>query len=231
MSIVQTISSIKSWSMDDRPREKLIEKGPKSLSNAELVAILLGSGTKNESAVDLAKKILNYAQNNLLVLGKLGVDDLMQFKGIGQAKAVTLCSTFELVRRRKAVIEERVKISSAVDVFNELFPFISDLNHEEFWVLFLNRANVIVKKERISSGGITGTVVDQKIILKKALLNLASSIIVVHNHPSGNLNPSIQDKKVTQKMKLACELLEINLLDHIIIAGNSYYSFADELEL
>tara|TARA_Y100001934_G_C12304175_1_gene751532 strand:- start:512 stop:1165 length:654 start_codon:yes stop_codon:yes gene_type:complete len=217
--------------MDDRPREKLIEKGPKSLSNAELVAILLGSGTKNESAVDLAKKILNYAQNNLLVLGKLGVDDLMQFKGIGQAKAVTLCSTFELVRRRKAVIEERVKISSAVDVFNELFPFISDLNHEEFWVLFLNRANVIVKKERISSGGITGTVVDQKIILKKALLNLASSIILVHNHPSGNLNPSIQDKKVTQKMKLACELLEINLLDHIIIAGNSYYSFADELEL
>ncbi len=228
---MQTISSIKSWSMDDRPREKLIEKGPKSLSNAELVAILLGSGTKNESAVDLAKKILNYAQNNLLVLGKLGVDDLMQFKGIGQAKAVTLCSTFELVRRRKAVIEERVKISSAVDVFNELFPFISDLNHEEFWVLFLNRANVIVKKERISSGGITGTVVDQKIILKKALLNLASSIILVHNHPSGNLNPSIQDKKVTQKMKLACELLEINLLDHIIIAGNSYYSFADELEL
>ena len=217
--------------MDDRPREKLIEKGPKSLSNAELVAILLGSGTKNESAVDLAEKILNYAQNNLLVLGKLGVDDLMQFKGIGQAKAVTLCSTFELVRRRKAVIEERVKISSAVDVFNELFPFISDLNHEEFWVLFLNRANVIVKKERISSGGITGTVVDQKIILKKALLNLASSIILVHNHPSGNLNPSIQDKKVTQKMKLACELLEINLLDHIIIAGNSYYSFADELEL
>ena len=217
--------------MDDRPREKLIEKGPKSLSNAELVAILLGSGTKNESAVDLAKKILNYAQNNLLVLGKLGVDDLMQFKGIGQAKAVTLCSTFELVRRRKAVVEERVKISSAVDVFNELFPFISDLNHEEFWVLFLNRANVIVKKERISSGGITGTVVDQKIILKKALLNLASSIILVHNHPSGNLNPSIQDKKVTQKIKLACELLEINLLDHIIIAGNSYYSFADELEL
>ena len=223
--------SIKDWSADDRPREKLIEKGSKSLSDSELLGILLGSGSRNESAVGLAKRILNYAQNNLTELGRLGVDDLMQFKGVGEAKAVTLCSAFELARRRKSEVIERIKITSATDVFNEISPFLADLNHEEFWVFYLNRANMVLRKEKISSGGIAGTVVDNKIILKKALLNLASSIILVHNHPSGNLNPSIQDKKVTRKMKLACELLEINLLDHLIIAGNSYYSFADELEL
>ena len=228
---MQNQSSIKSWSLDDRPREKLIEKGAQTLSNAELLAILLGSGSREESAVDLAKRILKYALNNLTDLGRLGIEDLIQFKGIGEAKAVTLCSAFEIARRRKAEVIEKVKISSAQDVYNELSPFVSDLNHEEFWVLYLNRANIILRKNRISSGGVSGTVVDQKIILKKALLYLASSIVLVHNHPSGNLNPSIQDKKVTKKMKLACELLEINLLDHLIIAGNSYYSFADELEL
>lgn len=228
---MQNQSSIKSWSLDDRPREKLIEKGAQTLSNAELLAILLGSGSREESAVDLAKRILKYAQNNLTDLGRLGIEDLIQFKGIGEAKAVTLCSAFEIARRRKAEVIEKVKISSAQDVYNELSPFVSDLNHEEFWVLYLNRANVVLRKEKISSGGVSGTVVDNKIILKKALLNLASSIVLVHNHPSGNLKPSQQDKKVTQKMKSACELLEINLLDHLIIAGNSYYSFADELEL
>jgi DNA repair protein RadC len=179
----------------------------------------------------LAKRILIYAQNNLTHLGKLDVDELMQFKGVGEAKAVTLCSCFELARRRKNEVLKRVEISSAKNVFDEMTTFVSDLNHEEFWVLYLNRANVVIRKHRISSGGVSGTVVDQKIILKKALLNLASSIILVHNHPSGNLKPSVQDKNVTKKMKLACELLEINLLDHLIIAGNSYYSFADELEL
>ena len=225
------MSSIKSWALDDRPREKLIEKGSKSLSDAELLAILLGSGSRSESAVGLAKRILNYAQNNLTELGRLGAEDLMQFKGVGEAKAVILCSAFELARRRKSEVVERAKITSAMDVYNQIAPLVSDLNHEEFWVFYLNRANVVLRKEKISSGGVTGTVVDNKIILKKALLNLASSIILVHNHPSGNLNPSIQDKKVTKKMKLACELLEINLLDHLIIAGNSYYSFADEMEL
>ena len=228
---MQLVNSIKNWSSDDRPREKLIEKGELSLSDAELLAILLGSGSRNESALDLAKRILSYAQNNLIELSRLSVDDFMQFKGIGEAKAVTLCSSFELARRRKNKTLDRIKITSADDVFNEIAPFISDLNHEEFWVLYLNRSNIVLKKCRMSSGGISGTVVDQKIILKKALLCLASSIILIHNHPSGNSNPSIQDKKVTKKMKLACELLEINLLDHIIIAGNSYYSFADELEL
>tara|TARA_B100001778_G_C18563491_1_gene618905 strand:+ start:295 stop:981 length:687 start_codon:yes stop_codon:yes gene_type:complete len=228
---VEIMSSIKSWALDDRPREKLIEKGSKSLSDAELLAILLGSGSRSESAVGLAKRILNYAQNNLTELGRLGAEDLMQFKGVGEAKAVVLCSAFELARRRKSEVVERAKITSAMDVFNQIAPLVSDLNHEEFWVFYLNRANVVLRKEKISSGGVTGTVVDNKIILKKALLNLASSIILVHNHPSGNLNPSIQDKKVTKKMKLACELLEINLLDHLIIAGNSYYSFADEMEL
>lgn len=228
---MQALSSIKNWSLDDRPREKLIDKGSGGLSDAELLAILLGSGSRNESAVDLAKRILNYAQNNLTELGRLSVEDFMQFKGVGEAKAVTLCSSFELARRKRNEVQERVKITSANDVFNEVSPFVSDLNHEEFWVLYLNRANVVLRKNRMSSGGVSGTVVDQKIILKKALLYLASSIVLVHNHPSGNLNPSAQDKKVTRKMKLACELLEINLLDHLIIAGNSYYSFADELEL
>ena len=228
---MQLVNSIKNWSSDDRPREKLIEKGELSLSDAELLAILLGSGSRNESALDLAKRILSYAQNNLIELSRLSVDDFMQFKGVGEAKAVTLCSSFELARRRKNKTLDRIKITSADDVFSEIAPFISDLNHEEFWVMYLNRSNIVLKKCRMSSGGISGTVVDQKIILKKALLCLASSIILIHNHPSGNSNPSIQDKKVTKKMKLACELLEINLLDHIIIAGNSYYSFADELEL
>lgn len=224
-------NSIKTWSLDDRPREKLIEKGAHSLSNAELLAILLGSGSREESAVDLAKRVLNYAQQNLSELGRLEVGDLKQFKGIGEAKAVTLCSAFEIARRRKDEVVEKVKIQSAQDVFNEIAPYVSDLNHEEFWVLFLNRGNIIIKKERVSQGGVASTVVDQKIIFKKAFLNLASSIILVHNHPSGNLKPSLQDKKLTQKMKSACELLEINLLDHLIIAGNAYYSFADESEL
>lgn len=225
------ISSIKNWSIDDRPREKLIEKGPQSLSNAELLAILLGSGSKNESAVDLAKRILKYAQNNLSDLSRLGIEDLTQFKGVGEAKAVTLCSAFEVARRRKEEVVTHVKICSAKDVYNLISPYVSDLNHEEFWVIYLNRANIVLRKEKVSSGGVSGTVVDQKIILKKALLHLASSIILVHNHPSGNLKPSLADKKVTQKMKLACEMLEINLVDHLIIARNAYYSFADESDL
>ena len=224
-------SSIKTWSLDDRPREKLIEKGAQSLSNAELLAIILGSGSKDESAVDLAKRILNFAHNSLSDIGRLGIEDLMQFKGVGEAKAVALCSAFEVARRRKEEIVDKVRITSAKDVYSLISPFVSDLNHEEFWVLYLNRANIVLRKEKVSSGGISGTVVDQKMILKKALLNLSSSIILVHNHPSGNLKPSLADKKVTQKMKSACELLEINLLDHLIIAGNAYYSFADELEL
>ena len=228
---MEITSSIKTWNLDDRPREKFIEKGASNLSNAELLAILLGSGSKDESAVDLAKRILNYTQNNLSELGRLGIEDLTQFKGVGEAKAVTLCSAFEIARRKKDEVVEKVKITSANDVYIEISPYVSHLKHEEFWVIYLNRANVVLRKEKISSGGVSGTVVDNKIILKKALLNLASSIILVHNHPSGNLKPSIQDKKVTQKMKSACELLEINLLDHLIIAGNSYYSFADELEL
>jgi len=224
-------SSIKTWSLDDRPREKLIEKGAQSLSNAELLAIILGSGSKDESAVDLAKRILNFAHNSLSDIGRLGIEDLMQFKGVGEAKAVALCSAFEVARRRKEEIVDKVRITSAKDVYSLISPFVSDLNHEEFWVLYLNRANIVLRKEKVSSGGISGTVVDQKMILKKALLNLSSSIILVHNHPSGNLKPSLADKKVTQKMKSACEMLEINLLDHLIIAGNAYYSFADELEL
>ncbi|MDG1518311.1 MAG: DNA repair protein RadC [Flavobacteriales bacterium] len=224
-------NTIKNWNLDDRPREKLINKGASVLSNAELMAIILGSGSRSESAVGLAKRILQKADNNFAKLSRMQIEDFKQFKGVGEAKAVSLSATFEFARRRKEEVDVVTKIGSSSDIFKEMSSNLSDLNHEEFWVVFLNRGNRIIKKERISSGGITGTVVDNKIILKKALLHLASSVILVHNHPSGNLKPSPQDHKVTQKIKSACELLEINLLDHLIIAGNSYYSFADELDL
>lgn len=224
-------NTIKNWNLDDRPREKLINKGASVLSNAELMAIILGSGSRSESAVGLAKRILQKADNNFAKLSRMQIEDFKQFKGVGEAKAVSLSATFEFARRRKEEVDVVTKIGSSSDIFKEMSSNLSDLNHEEFWVVFLNRGNRIIKKERISSGGITGTVVDNKIILKKALLHLASSVILVHNHPSGNLKPSPQDHNVTQKIKSACELLEINLLDHLIIAGNSYYSFADELDL
>lgn len=223
--------SIKHWSLDERPREKLIEIGSHSLSNSELLAIVLGSGSVNESAVQLSKRMLSSVDNSISEFAKFSIEDFKKFKGIGDAKAVTLSACFELARRKANDVPEFVKIQGANDVFKVLSPYLSDLRHEEFWVLFLNRGNIIIRKEKISSGGISGTVVDKKIILKKALLHLCSSIILVHNHPSGNLIPSVQDKNVTKKIKEACELLEINLLDHVIIAGNAYYSFADELML
>ncbi len=221
--------SIKDWASDDRPREKLIKKGVQSLSDAELLAIIIGSGTREVSAVELARQILSMAENNLLLLGKKSVSDLVKIKGIGEAKAIALVATFELGRRRnQAESVDRKRVTSSKEVFNYIQAKLSDLQHEEFWVLFLNRSNRIIDTYNLSKGGISGTVIDIRIILKKALELLASGIIICHNHPSGNTEPSDNDKQVTEKLKIAANQMDIKLLDHIIVSDNSYLSFSDE---
>lgn len=223
---------IKDWAVEDRPREKLIKRGIGSLSDAELIAILIGSGTQNESAVDLSKKVLKSANNNLNDLGKLGIAELIKMKGIGEAKAITIIAAMELGRRRKiADILEKQKISQSKDVFELFQPIIGDLPHEEFWILLLNRSNKIIDRFKMSQGGLTGTVIDVKIILKKAIEKLASSVILCHNHPSGNRNPSKADENITIKLKESAQLMDISVLDHIIVADNNYFSFADDGKL
>ncbi len=221
---------IKHWAEEDRPREKMLLKGKEVLSDAELMAILIGSGNAQETAVDLCKRILkDLSNNNLNELSKKNVSDLMTFKGIGQAKALTIVAALELGRRRQlAKASVRKQITSSRDVFNALQPILGDLPHEEFWILYLNRSNKIITKERISLGGVAGTVADVKIIYKKALQALACGIIAAHNHPSGNLRPSQADIQLTQKMIEAGKFLDINLLDHVIVTDAGYYSFADE---
>ena len=216
---------------NDRPREKLIDKGVEVLTNSELLAIIIGSGSKYESVIQLSQRILLASDHQFSELSRLSVEDFQQYKGIGEAKSVTLCALFEISRRRNKEKATKKIISGSNDVYLEMAAYLMDLNYEEFWVVYLTRSHGIIKKERISKGGVSGTVVDNKLIMKKALLLLASSIVLVHNHPSGNRKPSEQDKIVTEKIKSVCKLLEINLIDHIIIAGNSYYSFADELIL
>lgn len=221
--------NIKSWSPEDRPREKLLLKGTSALSEAELIAILIGSGTANMSAVEVAKKILLQGGNNLNDLAKLSVKDLMKIKGIGEAKAITIVAALELGRRRKeADVEEKPKINTSKEAFDQLKADLMDLPHEEFWVLLLNRANRVIKKKKVSEGGVSGTVADPKIIFKMALEELACGVVVAHNHPSGNLTPSQSDIGLTKKLQEAGKFLEIQLLDHVIIAGNKYFSFADE---
>ncbi len=221
--------NIKSWSPEDRPREKLLLKGTSALSDAELVAILIGSGTPKMSAVELSKKILLQGNNNLNELARLSVKDLMKIKGIGEAKAITIIAALELGRRRKEQDpEEKPKITSSKDAFDLLKGEMMDLPKEEFWVLLMNRANRVIKKKRVSEGGVSGTVADPKIIFKLALEELASGIIVAHNHPSGNLQASQSDIDLTRKLKEAGKFLEIQLLDHIILANQKYLSFADE---
>ncbi len=221
--------NIREWSPEDRPREKLLLKGTSALSEAELIAILIGSGTTKISAVELAKKILQLANNNLSDLARLSVKDLMKIKGIGEAKAITIVAALELGRRRKDHDpEKKPKITSSRDAFELLKGELMDLPHEEFWVLLLNRSHQVVKKKRVSEGGVSGTVADPKIIYKLALEELASGIIVAHNHPSGNLTASQSDIDLTRKLKEAGRFLEVQLLDHLIIANQKYYSFADE---
>jgi DNA repair protein RadC len=219
---------ITEWAPSDRPREKLIEKGAAALSDAELLAILIASGTKDKSAVDLGRELLSLAGNNLNTLGRLDLSDLKSLHGIGEAKAVTIAAALELGRRRKlAESPENGQIKSSADAFNIFHPLLSDLSHEEFWILFLNRSNKPINRMKVSQGGISGTVTDVRIIMKKAVENLASGLIVCHNHPSGNNNPSESDIQITQKIREAGSMLDVQLLDHIIIAGTAYYSFAD----
>lgn len=220
--------SIKQWAEEDRPREKLLEKGINSLSNAELLAILIATGTKKLSAVDLAKQIMLEAENNLHLLGKKTINDLKKINGIGEAKAITILAALELGRRRKTVDFKQTKITQSSDVFEIFQPLLGDNSHEEFWVLYLSRSNQIIDKVKISSGGTAGTVIDNKIILKHGIEKLAVGLILVHNHPSGNIQPSQSDKQITEKIKQACTFLDINLLDHIIIGDKKYLSFNDE---
>ncbi len=220
--------SIKQWAAEDRPREKLLQKGLYSLSDTELLAILISTGTRNLSAVDLAKLILSESGNNLHTLGKKTISDLKQINGIGEAKAITIIAALELGRRRKKIDVAHTKVNNSQIVFEIFQPILGDLPHEEFWVLYLSRSNQIIDKERVSIGGTTGTVIDVKIILKQGIEKLACGIILIHNHPSGNIQPSVNDKTITFKIKEAGKLADINVLDHIIIGDKKYYSFADE---
>lgn len=227
MKVVKT--SIKQWAEDDKPREKLILKGRSSLSDAELLAILIGSGNRNETAVSLSQRILQHCQNNLGQLGKQSLQQLMKFNGIGEAKAVTIIAALELGRRRR--LEEAMVlpvIRSSRDVFELMQPHIGELGHEEFWVLYLNNSNKVIHKGCLSKGGITGTVVDIRIIFKKALEFEAVGIVLCHNHPSGKLEPSGEDKKLTTGIQKAAELLSIVLIDHVVVTNDGYCSFADE---
>jgi len=221
--------ALKTWAVEERPREKVMANGVQYLSDSELLAILLGSGTKNMTAVELARQILTGAGNNLHELGRQTVGDLLKIKGVGPAKAISLLAAIEIGRRRAGIHHTiKIPVKSSETVFNLFHPLLGDLGHEEFWLLMLNRANRVLGKFKVSQGGLSGTVIDTRIILKKALDNLASSIIVCHNHPSGNNQPSDADVKITEKLKKAAEMLEIKLLDHVIIADKSYFSFADE---
>ncbi|MEH6536443.1 MAG: DNA repair protein RadC [Psychroserpens sp.] len=221
--------SIKNWSQDDQPREKLRDKGKSSLSDAELVAILLGSGNRDESAVALSQRILGSVDHNLNKLGKLTLKQLMEFKGIGEAKAISIAAAMELGRRRRGEEEFKTnKITSSTSVYELMQPIIGELPHEEFWIIYLNNSNKIIQKNQLSKGGITGTLVDVRLVLKKALEVGAVGLILVHNHPSGTLKPSESDKHLTQKLKVAAQSLDIKVLDHLIITEKAYFSFADE---
>lgn len=224
-----TSFSIKNWADDDKPREKLAKKGRSALSDAELLAILIGSGNKDESAVELSKRILSGVDNSLSDLGKLSLEQLMRFKGIGEAKAITIAAALEIGRRRRGEAPNKItRISSSHDVFKILQPLLGDLPHEEFWVVYLNNSNKILHKELLSKGGITGTLVDIRLVLKRALEFGAIGLVLAHNHPSGALKPSKVDKELTDKLKLAAGALDIMVLDHLIITEKAYFSFADE---
>ena len=220
---------IKSWAEDDRPREKLLRKGNQALSNAELVAILLGSGNDQQSALELARDILNQAHNNVNELARMEVSALQQFRGVGPAKAVTLAAALELGRRRKEEDPaERPQVKGSKDAYNLMADVLPDLAHEEFWVAYLNQAHRLISRQNISKGGISGTVADARIIFGKALENKAVALIAYHNHPSRQTKASQADIDLTRKLVRAGELLDIKVLDHIIVAGADYFSFADE---
>jgi len=220
---------LKAWAEEDKPREKLIMKGRQALSEAELIAILISTGNRNETSVELSKRIMVSVQNNLNELSRLSLNDLMKFDGIGKAKAICILAALEIGRRRKeTVFRKKEKIISSQQAYLYLKQMLSDLPHEEFWVILLDRSNQIIKRAMISRGGVSGTVVDSKIIFKSAIETLASSMILGHNHPSGNTKPSEQDIQITRKIKEAGKTMEIPVIDHLIVCENGYYSFADE---
>ncbi len=226
---LNTKLNIKDWAEEDRPREKMLLKGVSALSDAELLGILIGSGNKSETAVELSQRILHSVSNNLNTLGKLEIRDLIKdFKGIGEAKAITIVAALELGKRRKlseALVSPQ--ITSSKDVYDIFHPILADLKHEEVWVLFLNRANKVVKNIQISKGGLTATVVDIRLIMKEGIQSLASAMVLCHNHPSGNTHPSDDDDQITKRLKDAGNIMNIRLLDHIIVCDNSYYSYMD----
>lgn len=220
---------ITNWSEEDKPREKLMLKGKSVLSDAELIAILIGSGNRNESAVDLSKRILGSIDNNLNALGKLTIQQLMKFKGIGEAKAISIIAAMELGRRRRTEdVVDLTKITSSQTIFQIMQPIIGELPHEEFWIIYLNNSNKVISKSQLSKGGITGTLVDTRLVFKVALEMGATSLILCHNHPSGTIMPSDADKLITKKLKLAGDSLDVKVLDHLIITETKYYSFVDE---
>jgi DNA repair protein RadC len=220
---------ITNWSEDDKPREKLMLKGKSVLSDAELIAILIGSGSRNESAVDLSKRILASVDTNLNALGKVSLSQLMSFKGIGEAKAISIIAALELGRRRRAEgAVELKKVTSSKIIFEIMQPIIGELPHEEFWIIYLNNSNKVISKSQLSKGGITGTLVDVRLVFKTALEMGATGLILCHNHPSGTLIPSEADKQITKKLKLAGDSLEIKVLDHLIVTEKNYFSFVDE---
>ena len=221
-------TGIKTWAEEDRPREKLLLKGKNALTDTELLAILIGSGSVKDSALSLSKRILAHYENNLNDMGRVGVKDLEKFKGIGEVKAITIIAALELGRRRHQTdIKEKARITCSKDVYQHFATYMADLQHEEFWVLYLNRANRVLAREQISIGGVAGTVADSKLIYKRAVELLSCSIILIHNHPSGNLSPSEADIQLTAKMSGIGNLMDIPVSDHLIITEKSYYSFAD----
>jgi DNA repair protein RadC len=221
--------AMKALAEDDRPREKMLNLGRHGLSDAELIALLLGSGSKKESAVQLARRMLSDHSNNINELARLGVNELKRYRGVGEAKAISIAAAFELGRRRsEAAPLEKVKITSSLIAYQLLQKRLSDLPHEEFWLLMLNRANQVTQEQYVSKGGISGTVVDTRLVCRWALESSASGVIIAHNHPSGQTQPSEQDKGITRKLKEALKIFDITLLDHLIIGDQKYLSFSDE---
>ena len=219
---------MKAWSDEDQPREKLIARGRKSLSTAELMAILIRSGSKGESALALCQRLLNDHNQSLNKIARLSVDELVSYKGIGEAKAISILAALELSSRRKSDESKVENITSSADAYNHIRPLLEDLVSEEFWVILLNRRNKVTRNVLISKGGVSSTVVDVRLILKPAIESLSSGIILVHNHPSGSLKPSTEDKEITEKISEACRTFNLSLLDHLIVSDSGYFSFMDE---
>ncbi|MDO4822972.1 MAG: DNA repair protein RadC [Bacteroidales bacterium] len=224
--------SIKDWAEEDRPREKMMEKGEQALSNAELLAILIGSGTSKKSAVELMQEVMQTCDNRLARLSQMSVDELMKFNGIGMAKAVTIKSAAEIARRRTLEkVDDIQSISNCEDTYRVMYPIMRDLQHEEFWALLMNNNSKLLKKVRLSSGGLSSTSVDVRMLLKEAILANATQIIICHNHPSGSLRPSQDDMNITERVKAAAKVLQMRLADHLIITDGKYYSFFQEGKL